>query len=185
MNMKKCNNKRCKTCPSVHLDEQVMKLNFKVPICKTSGVIYMISCGSCNVKYIGQCSTPLNLRINNHRSLCNKNNNNVDIQSKYEYDHFQLHPFRLAKINILDIVDDHNKRLELENLYIIKHKTAYPYGLNDRVNNISVSSIIENTCIYQEVYSDLNFDNTGYVRTRSQNKNNIFINFKEFIKKNG
>ena len=139
-----CKEKRCKTCPSIVIDDGFNKCNIKVPkpICKTSGVIYMITCGHCNIKYIGQSSNHLHLRINNHRSLCNKvKTNNTDIQSKYEFEHFKMHSFKQAKINILAIIDDYNRRIELENFYILKYKTAYPYGLNGRVNNISITAI--------------------------------------------
>ena len=83
------------------VDDNFSKFNLNKPICKTSGVIYMIICGCCDIKYVGQSSTPLNLRINKHRSLCIKGNkSNTDIQCKYEVDHFKLHPFNQAKIRI-------------------------------------------------------------------------------------
>ena len=177
-----CKDKRCKTCPSIELDDFVLKSNNNVSICKTSGVVYMIICGICNIKYIGQSSTPLNLRINNHRSLCNKVKvNNNDVQSQYEFDHFKLHPFKHSKIKILDIVEDFNSRLERENYFILKFKTVYPYGLNDRVNNISATAIKDNTCIYKDFLSSFTFDNNRLIRTRSQNKMNRFINFKDYI----
>ena len=176
-----CKDKRCKTCPSVDMDGMFNKFNFKVPICKTSGVIYMITCGHCNIKYIGQTGNPLHLRINNHRSLCNKvKNNNTDVQSKYEFEHFKMHSFKHAKINILDIIDDDNNRIELENFYIIKYKTVYPYGLNDRVNNISVTAIKDSSCIYKEIVNNVN-NNVQPFRMRSQNKRNQFINFNMYI----
>ena len=182
MKMMICKDKRCKTCPSVDMD-MFDKCNFKVtkPICKTSGVIYMITCGHCNIKYIGQTGSPLHLRINNHRSLCNKvKNNNTDIQSKYEFEHFKMHSFKQAKISILDIIDDDNNRIELENYYIIKYKTVYPYGLNDRVNNISVTAVKDSFCIYKEIFSNIT-DNVQPIRMRSQNKRNLFIDFNMFI----
>ena len=180
----KCKNKRCKTCPAVIAEEHVVNLKLEKPICKTTGVIYMLICGCCNIKYIGQTSTPLNLRINNHRSMCTKNkSSNNDIQNKYEFEHFKLHSFDHVKINILDVTNDNNYRLELENLYIIRYKTAYPYGLNDRVNNVSVTSIKDSTCIYKEIFSDVMFNNNSIVRNRrrSNNKRNIYIDFINFV----
>ena len=142
----------------------------------------MISCGHCNIKYIGQSSNPLHLRINNHRSLCNKaKTNNSDIQNKYEFEHFKMHSFNQIKIYILDVIDDDRRRIEMENFYIIKYKTAYPYGLNDRVNNISITAIKDNTCIYKDIFSNINVDNNGRFRFRSRNKRNQFVNFDEFI----
>ena len=93
-----CKQKRCMTCPSITIDDNFVKLNLNKPICKTSGVIYMIICGCCDIKHVGQSGTPLNLRINNHRSLCKKGvKSNDDIDGEYEADHFKLHPFNQAK----------------------------------------------------------------------------------------
>ena len=178
----KCKNKKCKTCPAVVVDEHVNRLNIEGPICKATGIIYMINCGYCNIKYIGQTSTPLHLRINNHRSLCNKVlSKDTDIQNRYEFEHFKLHPFNHAKIKILDVIDDYNNRIELENLYIIKYKTVYPYGLNDRVNNISVTAIKNETCIHKEIFSNITFDATRSIRRRSSNKINMYIDFNELV----
>ena len=140
----------------------------------------MIRCGRCNVKYIGQTGLALNLRINNHRKLCNSNiidkNNNEYVQSKFEYDHFNIHPFSNALIEILDVVPDHNKRLELENKYIIEFKTAYPYGLNDRVNGVSVNSVKDSTCIYSTFFSNYAPSVRNH-RIRSLKKINKYVDF--------
>ena len=178
----KCKDKRCKTCPSIDLDDFLLRCNDNVTICKTTGVVYMIVCGICNIKYIGQSSTPLHLRINNHRSLCtNTKANKADVHSEYESEHFKIHSFKHIRIKILDIVEDSNIRLERENYFIIKYKTVYPYGLNDRVNNISVTGIKDSICIYKEIFSNINFNDNRHVRIRSQNKRNIFIDFNNYL----
>ena len=176
----KCKDKKCKTCPSV-CDGDWVSSN-SMPVCKMHGVIYMLICSECNVKYIGQTGTAFNLRINNHRSLCNKKSNN-DIQSKYEFEHFKIHSFKKVKINILDIVPDKLRRLELENYYIIKYETAYPFGLNDRINNESVTSIKNNKCIYKNIFeSQYHMSNSRQTnRIRSKNKLNVFVNFPWFL----
>ena len=177
----KCSNKRCKTCPAVIDSGRV--ISSSMPICKTYGIIYMIICGKCNVKYIGQSGLPLNLRINNHRKLCKSEVFSIDynIQSKYEFDHFKVHSFSNIKIDILDIVPDNSKRLELENSYILKHKTAYPFGLNDRVNNLSVTSIKKNICIYKNIFDNNNNNVQKNNRIRSKNRCNKFIDFNVFL----
>ena len=177
----KCNNKKCKTCPAI-VDTGHVGIFYKEPICKISGVVYMISCGQCNIKYIGQTGTPLNIRLNNHKSLCNKSKyDGGDIQSKYEYEHFKIHPFNNCKIEILHIVKDQKKRLELENMCIIKYKTAYPYGLNDRINKISVTAIKDKICIYKELFDNSKNLVDKPVRIRSLNRKKIFIDFNNFI----
>ena len=183
----KCKNKKCKTCPSI-LDD-CNYIDDARPICKTQGKIYMLSCGECNVKYIGQTGTAFNLRINNHRNLCNKvtfgnNDTNFDIQSKHEFEHFKIHPFKKVKIEILDIVPEQNRRLELENYYIIKYKTAYPYGLNDRVNGVSMTSVKNDNCVYSNVFgrqNPANNINNNRVRSKNKNKNNRYVDFPRFL----
>ena len=148
---------------------------------KTIGCIYMIRCGLWDIKYIGQTSTPLHLRINNHRKLCNSEKvcEKEYIQSKFEYDHFRIHSFNKIKIYVLQIVPDLHRRLEYENMYIIKFKTAYPFGLNDRVNNISINSIKNDTCIYKNIFQ--NFINPRTNRVRSKKRNNKYIDLHEFL----
>ena len=103
------------------------------------------------------------------------------MSSQYEFEHFKLHPFKNVKIRILDIIDDCNDRVERENFFILKYKTVYPYGLNDRVNNVSVTGIKDNTCIYKEVLNNITFDSNRRVRIRSRNKVNRFIDFNEVL----
>ena len=97
----RCTDKRCKTCPSIGTIGNLTLVNTP---CKTSGVVYMIRCGVCDIKYVGQTSLSLNLRINNHRKLCNNNvfdDNDKYFSSKFEYEHFKIHSFNKAFIDIL------------------------------------------------------------------------------------
>lgn len=178
----KCKDKRCKTCPAV---KSVGSFSSETHtyICKAANCIYMIRCGVWDIRYIGQTSLALNLRINNHRKLCNSDtlNNNEYIQSKFEFEHFKIHSFSKAIIDILAIVSDHNKRLELENKYIIEYKTAYPFGLNDRVNNTSVGSLKDSVCIYQNYFDNNSLSIPKTNRIRSKTRINKFIDIEVFI----
>ena len=119
--------------------------------------------------------------------MCNNNifdngNNNNYYSSKYEYEHFQVHSFSKAIIDILHIEPDHDRRLELENKCIVDFKTAYPYGLNDRVNNISVTSAKDNLCIYQAFFRENSMSVPKTNRVRSKNKNNSrYIDMIKFL----
>jgi len=95
------------------------------------------------MSYIGQTSTTLNLRINNHRSHI-KHNRGKDI----EIQHFQKHPFDNIKIEILDLVEDAKERLISENNNMILHKTTYPYGLNDKYNRQNLTTLKNYECIH-------------------------------------
>ena len=116
--------------------------------------------------------------------MCNNNNfdDNNYYSSKYEFEHFnKIHPFSKAVIDILHIEPDHNRRLELENKYIIDFKTAYPYGLNDRVNNISVTSVKNNLCVYQTFFKENSMSIPKTNRVRSKNRNNRYVDMDEFL----
>ena len=118
--------------------------------------------------------------------MCGKCKNDdilKDIQSKIEVEHFKIHSFSKVKINVLDTECNNDKRLESENRYIIKFRTLYPYGLNDRVNNCSISSVKDNLCIYQNYLQCYTSDNTSKTnRVRSKSKNvGKYIDFRIFI----
>ena len=110
----------------------------------------------------------------------NKNKDHYN-SNKYEYDHFKIHSFNKAVIDILCIEPDQDRRLELESKYIVNLKTAYPYGLNDRVNNISVTSVKDKLCIYKSFFKVNSTSIPKTNRIRSKNRINRFIDFKDFL----
>ena len=92
-----------------------------------------------------------------------------------------MHPFNKAVIDILCIEPDHDRRLELENKFIINFKTAYPYGLNDRVNNISVTSVKNSLCIYRSFFKENSVSIPKTNRVRSKNRNNKYVDMNVFL----
>ncbi|MEL7079654.1 MAG: hypothetical protein AAGM46_27675, partial [Cyanobacteria bacterium J06582_2] len=91
--------------------------------------------------------------------------------------------FKTSKLNtdVLFIDTDHDRRLELENKFIIDFKTAYPYGLNDRVKNISVTSVKDKLCICQAFFKNNSMSIPKTNRIRSKNRNNRYLNISNFI----
>jgi hypothetical protein len=69
-----CNKPRCKTCIVMpNTDVFVSKLGAKTSIkgqinCKTSNVVYLVSCTICNLQYVGETKQQLAKRMNLHRS---------------------------------------------------------------------------------------------------------------------
>ncbi len=51
-------------------------------------LIYMLECARCSVQYVGQTSTALNLRVNNHLSRIRNNSTNIDEPCGLVVDHF-------------------------------------------------------------------------------------------------
>ena len=68
-----CGVSRCETCPilivtdefSSHTTGKVFRVNFR-PSCKSSNVIYLITCRRCGLHYVGETGQPLHMRINGH-----------------------------------------------------------------------------------------------------------------------
>lgn len=113
--------------------------------CKHYNIVYKITCLTCNIIYIGQTANPLNLRINLHRSKVKNDNPN---NTTYEIKHFKKHGFTNIDIQIMEIVSEEKDRLLKEDLYILKHRSLYPYGLNTNLNFYK-SDI---NCIYNLFY---------------------------------
>ena len=68
-----CGAARCKTCAILATDEftshkagQVFKMKFAAS-CKSSNIVYLISCRRCSQQYVGKARQQLHCRINGHR----------------------------------------------------------------------------------------------------------------------
>ena len=106
--------------------------------CKSKCVIYLITCRSCGVQYVGQTKQSLHCRLNGHRQSVKNNKLNT-----YLSNHFKSmgHSWDDVSIQIIDRVDIQNKSdLDIsrelnmkEDFYIKTLNTLHPLGLNDRI----------------------------------------------------
>ena len=135
---RKCIYPLCKTCPQASRKQILNDANLS-PFCKAFKVIYKITCKLCGLIYIGETSTPLYLRINQHRSnpenYISKNNY---CKSTVEMQHFNLHKLKNTSLEILKIHESLNEQLFLETSYVRHFNTVYPYGLNTKCYNKGV-----------------------------------------------
>ena len=144
----KCNKANCLTCTHIGETQVVKDSSNKLVYlkenldCKTKGVIYMIQCKNCGIKYVGQTSMTLHQRITQHRSDINKgkgsqiakhfNDNCPDI------DHLSVVPLEHVHRRDLDTfmgklsIRDANALLHREQLWMHRLKTLAPAGLNRR-----------------------------------------------------
>ena len=108
-----CNHPRCKCCPLLDHSMSPPKLYSTVkPICKIKNVIYRLSCNFCPAFYIGECSTALSLRINNHRhSTTSPTFSNYPIPT-HTISHSQSFD-NCFKISIIDILPESTSIIEL------------------------------------------------------------------------
>lgn len=96
----KCTDARCKTCLKISPDQ----VSIKRPIfCKVKNCVYLITCSTCQAKYVGQTSNVLSVRLNGHRSDIKLFKNKNDIELK----HFQAHDFENITLKILDVEKKH------------------------------------------------------------------------------
>ena len=70
----RCRAPKCKTCPILESSNEFSSLTtgqlFKLKTrasCKSSNVIYLITCRKCGLQYVGEMGQPLHLRVNGHR----------------------------------------------------------------------------------------------------------------------
>ena len=142
-------NCRCSCCkvltPSpIFTGKQFILSQNDVFNCKSANVIYLFTCSDCSMQYIGQTTQPLHIRINAHRSCVKRNG------STFLYKHFNDgHSFENATVQIIDVLVPNNSFASLdvlEQFWIDTLCTAYPLGLNDRIDGHGNISKINPSC---------------------------------------
>ena len=109
--------------------------------CKIQNYIYVLTCLSCQVQHVGESASPLNIRVNIHRT--GKSGCEISI------DHYNnVCPGASFSIKILEnlpgtgyingVFDKamHQQRLTREDYWIKTLRTVYPYGLNKRTKSM-------------------------------------------------
>ena len=107
--------------------------------CKTSNVIYLISCAKCKVQYVGLTSQKVKNRFSQHKSHIKNDNLNTFLCNHFNSND---HSFSDCRVQIIDYIEpslnldkdtaSHQLR-ELEDYWIKTLNCVYPFGLNDRV----------------------------------------------------
>lgn len=142
----------CKTCPALVKKDFVVSnetgrvhdiaLDIDKIHCKMQNYIYVLTCSSCSVQYVGESACPVNIRMNIHRT--GKSGCEISI------DHYKnVCPGATFNIQILEVLPGDGylngkidpamlqKRLERENYWMTTLRTVYPYGLNERVKSMN------------------------------------------------
>ena len=142
-----CGKIRCKTCNHIQPGSKVHKELETYDIrgsftCQSRNIIYLLTCNICNKKYVGETEQTLNGRCRDHETeqtlngRCrdhesNMRANNDNIVSKHykEYNHTSED----YTVTAIDRETDYNKRLRLEEAWIILLDSMHPKGLNSRM----------------------------------------------------
>lgn len=131
----KCHTPRCLTClifvesDTFHSESTNTTYHIRQPLsCHTTHVIYIITCTRCNIQYVGETTTTLRTRMNNHRN-----------HIKHSYDHpvarhFNAPSHTLNHLTVQPIEQVHSQDvaylLQREKFWMQKLKTIAPHGLN-------------------------------------------------------
>ena len=125
---------RCPTC--IHMNtSQVISNKHNHPYlitgnfnCKSSEIVYVMTCNICNIQYVGETSNTMNCRCRGHESsIRTEKDHPVAIQHR-SYNH----TIDDYSITIVDKEKNKNRRLRLEESWMTLLNTLTPRGLNGR-----------------------------------------------------
>ena len=159
----KCNSRKCEFChkrnslddnPYFYSNCGDVKycINFNAT-CQTKSCIYLISCKTCDLKYVGQTKVVIRQRFNCHRGHIRKGT-----EAKVMLEHFKgNHGCQITDMIIKPIeICNPEKLNEREMFWIQELNTIFPYGLNmdGKKNGLKdaygiVVSNASKTCIYE------------------------------------
>ena len=129
-------NKPCITCPKMDYSNVVTSntnISYKIPgkyNCQSRNVVYVLTCGIHNMQYVGETRQTLNARFRLHESMINTKKENPVADHFNEEDHIEN---RLDfKINVVGQESNKNRRLRLEEAWMLLLNTHHPNGLNSK-----------------------------------------------------
>ena len=134
-----CDQPRCITCRyhangSNHFQSENNKTQYKLKdkiYCKSTNLVYLITCRLCKKQYVGETGRTLRDRLNDHRSAI-KNNKKTPIAI-----HFNMLNHSVLDLSIMpiELIKNNNssaatRRLR-EQYWQLKLNTLFPYGINN------------------------------------------------------
>ena len=147
-NMENCDRARCVTCKggrlcmdnsvTNHITGEVYPLKF-TGSCLTKNCVYVIKCkqSGCQFQYIGHTINHIASRVSQHKSSIRKGGG-----CKALRDHFtMLHDLEDISIMPIDLLPKNislKERESIEDSWILKVNTVFPYGLNVRVKKVGI-----------------------------------------------
>ena len=187
----RCADRRCKTCPKLNCSKNikcsVTNRTFEVinPSgenlnCHSQNLIYLLNCYFCFTQYVGETVTPLHIRMNGHRTS-KEGCEHIINHSKHSCEGHNFTCQILEKLpgsgyDINGEVDENmtERRLERENFWILKFRTLFPYGLNEKLSGkLSNSSKVETAV--GRFYPPIPRNGIRPIRSRKQGNNREII----------
>ena len=192
-----CKDKRCKTCKTFNLSKEIVSnvTHRKYKIinhtgenlnCHSQNIVYLCTCLSCNVQYVGETVQEFHERMNGHRTAkdgckheirhyseaCNGYNFQYQILEKLPGDGFdssgQVDPVMLGI------------RKAREDEWIKKLRTIYPYGLNESASDKETDSSVLHRAV-GKLYPPLPRSNRAYRSRENRNNRSSNLSSAEFF----
>ena len=148
--------------------------------CHSQNLIYLLTCSSCNLQYVGETTQPLHKRINIHRTAksgCEHMINHYkDVCAGAHFTIQILECFPgTGYVDGKPCSDARKIRLDREEYWMKTLRTIYPYGLNDRVRQFSQNSSVGS------LFPSIPQLNVRRMRSRRNNKDHIHMSHKHFF----
>lgn len=142
---RKCRKARCLTCRNMRdtdtfacrVDGKQYTVNHRLD-CDTKCVVYLLTCKTCGLQYVGQTTDKFRLRWNNYKACQKKAIRNESHTQVFFHQHFlEANHNGLVndcEITLIDKTDPAEPTIR-EAYWIERLKTIYPLGLNIQLEN--------------------------------------------------
>jgi len=186
----KCSDRRCKTCPSFSTSTKFRsnvtnKMHTIVnPTgddlnCHSQNIIYLLSCATCNIQYVGETACPMHLRMNQHRtSKCGCEhviNHSTELCNGHRFHYQIIEKLPGTGYTNGELDEGMTKiRKEHENDWIKRLRTIFPYGLNEKADGKETNSSIIHHAV-GKLFPPIPRSGERPIRSRSNKNNRIPI----------
>ena len=102
--------------------------------CKSSNIVYLITCRRCGLQYVGEKSQPLHVKINGHR--WDISHRRTDVSHVAEHFNSSAHSVADMTVMVIEISPSRDPCLQKvkEGRLIRTLETSFPSGMNLRVD---------------------------------------------------
>ena len=139
-NSESCLGKRCRICPFIEnstqfasMDGTIYEIRQPNLNCNSSNIVYLLSCKTCGIQYVGSCTTKFRLRFNNYKS-CNRKHFDQIVPQQHLHNHFDEpghNGMSDFKFTLIDQAENEKCLRKRERFWQYKLNTFIPRGLND------------------------------------------------------
>lgn len=156
----KCNSKRCELNPyftprnkaistcTERIYDCVTPAGTMYLNCHSTNLVYLLTCETCGMQYVGETCQQLNSRFNGHRAGMKNPKKQTSCKILSHHFNFGVCKDSKYKVQILEKLEGNGRtergaidskitslRKSRELYWMLQLRTVYPYGLNDRVGN--------------------------------------------------